>query len=203
MPNKLLISIEDVTPLRGIEKVQEIFFLFLGYDVSGQAQKAPLPDDNPLLNRVKPENAALENWFYFGASPIIKMRKNRKHVFPGGYTVYYGEPPEIVSFYFAIIESDRGARDVGRMIESVMAAKAANPLIEAAATLLGATSPQLAVVREAFGLVIKGLEVALINNRDDIRYTNVLTFREREGYLAGTHEDWGNQRVAFTLRVET
>jgi hypothetical protein len=202
MPDKMLISIEDVTPLRGVEKIQEIFFLFLGYDVTGQAKKVPLSSDNEQLTRIRPQNTPLEKWFYFGASPIIKMRKNRKHVFPGGYTVFYGVPGEIVSFYFAIVESDRGARDIGKMIQSITAARAANPLIESAASLLGAASPQIAAIREAFGLIIKGLEVALINNRDDIRYTNVLTFRESDGYLVGTHDDWGNQRIAFTLQVE-
>ncbi len=203
MSEKLLISIEDVTPLRGMERIQEIFFVFLGYDVSGNAIKAPLAvAENPLLERITPQDANLTKWFYMGASPVIQMRKGRVHVFPGGYPVFYGEPGDIVSFYLAIIESDRGARQIGEIMKEVTSDISANPLIDAAATLAGTAAPQVALVKEAFGLLIKGVEAALINNRDDIRYTNVLTFRKREEYLRGSHSDWGNQRVAFTLESE-
>ncbi|MFQ5669101.1 MAG: hypothetical protein ACE5HD_01120 [Acidobacteriota bacterium] len=200
--DRLLISLDDMTPLRGRETVQEIFFILLGYDPRGKAGEMPLAETYPQVARVLPEGASLRKWFYAGVTPVITMRKGIKHRFPGGFPLYDCLPPEIVSFYFAVIESDRSARDTARILAGIQGGSNEPSLIRDASDLITSMQPGGAILRQALGLLVKGVEVALINNRDDIRYTNIFTFKSRENYLAGTHTDWGNQRIALTLRVE-
>jgi len=193
---KLLISFDDMTPLRGFEKRQEIYFVFLGYQPGGNADSGGslAENDNELLDRFIPDHAELKKWFYMGASPVLSMRKKHKHVFPGGYPIYYDVPEDLVSFYVAIMESDQGSRAVGEILQQVFGDDNNKQLTDQVLDLLGAGA-----YKPAFSLAIKALEVVLLNNKDDMRYSNVWTFRKSEDYLAGTHSDWGNQRIAFTV----
>ncbi len=59
--------------------------------------------------------------------------------------------------------------------------------------------PASAAAKVMLSSVIKFIEIVLIANKDDIRYTNVLTFRERDNWLQGTHTDWGNHRINMEI----
>jgi hypothetical protein len=198
MADKLLIELENFTMLRGAEKRQEVYFVFLGYDPEGKASAKArnlAVKENPELDPFVPAEKSLKKYFYMGSSPIFRVRKHRTHVFPGGYPIYYDVPSDIVSFYMAVVESDRGARKI--FPELFKSKGPARTLLDQAVALLKVTKPELALIQEAFGLIIKAVELVIL--QDDIRYTNVLTFKKHDGYLAGTHDSWGNQRVAFTI----
>ncbi len=202
MNDKLLVSLENVTPLRGAEKMQEIYFIILGYDIEGNG-RAPLQTDGEnFLKSLLPENTDTSKWFFDLATPVFKMRRKRRHVFPGGLPLYYADPGKIASFYFAIIESDRGQRELGQIIKEEKEKINVNPLIDKIAAVASMANPTTALIKEGWGLAIKAIETLLIKNGDDIRYTNVFTFKESDNYLIGSHDDWGNQRMDFTVEVE-
>jgi hypothetical protein len=75
-------------------------------------------------------------------------------------------------------------------------------LFQALGDLSHTGRPPIALVKQAFGLVIKVVEQALLNNRDDIQYTNVFTFKDSNDYLRGNHIV-GNQKVTLEVSVET
>lgn len=202
MSDKLLVSLEDITPLRGRERIQEIYFIILGYDIEGRGRDPLQTEGKNFLEILLPENFKNQKWFFDLATPIFKMRKKRKHPFPGGLTLYYGEPGEIASFYFAVIESDRKIREFGEMLAKTRKDLNVEPLIDRIGEVASMANPTIKVIKEGWGLAIKVLETLLIKNGDDIRYTNVFTFRESDNYLRGSHSDWGNQRMNFTIDVE-
>jgi hypothetical protein len=67
--------------------------------------------------------------------------------------------------------------------------------------LASAAAPQLGLVETAFGLLVKLVEQALLNNRDDIQLTNVFTFKPSNDYLRGSRKI-GNQKVSLTVSAE-
>lgn len=198
---KLLVSLEELTSLRGIEKMQEIYIVVLGYDLSGSSNGIAYDDGIDFL----PKNANLKKWVYGFASPIFKIRRKNKHVWPGGLPLFYGEPGDITSIYLAILECDQGSRKAGEKVAALreaMSNKGSNPLIEVALKLSKVASPQIALIQEAFSFTIKGIETALLKNKDDLRYTNVFTFKKSDNYLVGRHDDWGDHRIELTIDVE-
>ena len=187
--DKLLITIENLTSHRGFEKVQELYFIILGIDPSGNAGTVKSGDGESvsLLDRVLPEGLDASKFFFNAVTPIFKIRRRRQHDFPGGLPLFYGVPGDLISIYLAVVESDRGARELGQALGQMPT--------ELPEGLVGGN------LTAAFPWLIKSFEMALLHNKDDIRYTNVFTFRERDDFMAGTHS-FSNQRVSLTMSVD-
>ena len=197
--SKLLVTLDDVTPLRGWERMQEVYAVVLGYDVTGKVDLNQSPGDNPLLDNLFPEGHSGRNYYYGTISPVIKMRRNRQHVFPGGFPLFYADPYPWTSFYFALVESDAAARDWGKVLKD--GRKDFQGVFDGALDKI-AKETTGGAISGVFQLLTKGLELILLNNRDDLRYSNVFTFREEDHWLGGTHRDWGNHRMGFTVSVD-
>ena len=199
----LLFSIEDIALRKGFERVKETYFVMFGYAPEGNAEEVSF-DGCDVLRELTGEHAKLKQWFFLGYTPIFPIKKGieNKHPFPGGLPLYSGPKTEPTSVYLAVMEHDGALRDAGQALGEFIGRVDTNPLMDAALKLAAATQPQAALVKNAFALAIKGVEVALIRNRDDIDYTNVFTFKGSNGFLVGTHSDWGNHRVDMTFSVE-
>ena len=201
--SNLLVSLEDITILRDREAWPEIYFVVVGYDTNGRIQDLAWPREARSVNLPLPKGALAGKVFYLWISPITSVRRGRKHVFPGGLPLFYGDPGKLTSLYFAVMESDERGGDVGKALQSYLEANQEANYKSFLSLATGITdTTQIEVVKQAFQFLIGAVQTFFINSRDDIRYTNVFTFREQEGYLAGTHSDWGNQRVSLTLEVE-
>lgn len=198
---KLLVSLEDLTMRRGMEIIQEVYIVVLGFNPYGTGQTKPLiTDSDPLLDRLFPDGSDGRNFFYGEVTPIFKMKKNRKHVFPGGLPLFYGFPSSLTSFYMAVMESDRGAREIGKLLaDNKKMMKETLDELKVLPQL--AQSAKFDLVRASFLAMTQVLQSLLLNNKDDLRYSNVFTFRQEEDYLAGVHENWGDHRVGMTLEV--
>jgi hypothetical protein len=198
--DKLLVSLRELVPLRGRERMQEIYIVTLGYDPAGKADSIEHPaDGSAFFEALKPENAKLRKWYYGIVTPILKIRKGKGKRFPGGLPLFYGEPGKFVSFYFAVWESDKRGREAGRVLSGLMKKAEADPLLGSVLEIAKIARPTANRIASSFPMAIKAIEVALLKNKDDLRYTNVFTFRKSEDFLAGTHRDWGDHRIKLTI----
>jgi hypothetical protein len=197
----LIFSLDDFTALTGWESEKEAYCVTFGYDRNGNAEAIPVTGVN-ILADLTGKQTDLKRWFFLGLTPMIKVRKKHKHVFPGGLPIYCGPKSDFISVYLAIMESDEKSRDAGLALREFMKGVDTNPLMKAALALTTMTQPEIAAVNLAVSLAIKGIEEALIRNGDDIDYTNVFTFKESNDYLVGKHTNWGNQRYNLSFSVE-
>ena len=173
--------------------------MVLGYEISDEATREKMPDDFQQLDHLLPSGTEIASKiFYAWTSPMFKVRKGQKHVFPGGLPLYHGSPGPITSLYLAVMESDQGARDLGQLLQNNN--ESLNSFADLAGNITAGAS--VAVVKDAFKFLIKGVETILLANKDDIRYTNVFTFKESDDWMAGVHTDWGNHRIEMTIEVE-
>ena len=198
---KLLVSLEDLTPLRGRERLQEIYIVTLGYNVNSLKPSSSLPKNDTILDLLLTKRHWVNKYFFARITPVFSIRRGRKHQFTNGLPLFYEVPGKQVSFYFAVMESDRPQRDWRELLaekkpDFADIIKALDPL-EA-----DIHNGKVSGLISAYKLLITGLQEYLRRCKDDLRYANVFTFRKSEGYLGGIHDNWGNQRVAFTLSVE-
>lgn len=159
--SKLLFSLEDITPTRSFEIIKEQYFVIFGYDPAGKAETLSFEGDN-ILSSLTGANAKLKQWFFMGVTPIFKIRRKRKHVFPGGLPLYYGHKTDMTSIYLAVVESDQNIRNAGKSLRDFIGKIDTNPLMDAAIKLTTMTQPEAALVKAAFGLTIKAIEEVLI-----------------------------------------
>lgn len=209
-PKRLLFSVDEIEIERDREMFTETYFVSLGYAATLQDGKchavtgneAPKATDE-ILDLITPTDVGLKDWFHITTSPIFKLRRRRAHSFVGGLPLYYGVPGAVSSVYLAVMEGDKRARQAGEAIRKAVDKLPTTGVFDALGKLaaVGATA-EIALVKEAFSLVVKVVEQALINNRDDISYTNVFTFKESNDYLRGVRKV-NNQRVALTVSAET
>lgn len=184
----------------------ETYFVAFGYNIpgSGGVSKNDAPGFGPSesLQGLFPLDSPLSRFFHLVVTPIFKIRKRRTHTFLGGLPLYYGDPGELSSLYLAVMESDRGSRKAGKALSDAMAAMPTDGLFAAIGTLAASANPELALVKQAFGLLVKVIEAALLNNKDDIRYTNVMTFKSGNDWLVGDHSGVGNHRLRMDISVQ-
>ena len=181
---KILFSLEEITPYSIKEIMKEQYFVTLIYDPSGGIEELELDEKN-ILKDITGEYSELSKWVFIGVSPIFKLRRKRKHVFPGGLPLYYGAKKDLISIYLAVMESDYKVRKVGGIFKRLTEQKEMNSLLDATLTLTSLAKSEVVLAKKSFGLMIKALERILINNGDDIDYTNVFTFKESNNYLEG------------------
>jgi hypothetical protein len=211
MNKNLCVTLEDVTVLDDREDTWELYFLVLGYDLTGKADQTKTPyvdgSNDFLGNVITSKGLILKKWFYSTVTPIFQIERTYKHSFPGGLPLHYGESDDVVSFYFAILDSDQPSRNIGEAINKIFINgenKAVNSFLDEIGELLKKADdlPIEALkgtIKQAFGLLINSVTTILINNKDDLKYTNVFTFASYNNYLIGSHDDWGNQRMKFTV----
>jgi hypothetical protein len=157
---------------------------------------------NNMLRDLTGNHENLKQWFFMGVTPAFKIHKGQKHTFPGGLPLYYGPKTDLTSIYLAVMESDLTSRDTGEALKQLIGSIDINPLMDAALALTDISQPNIALIKPAFSLAIKAIEEVLIRNGDDIEYTNVLTFKQSNSFLIGSHGDWGNHRVDLTFNIE-
>ncbi|MEO0321758.1 MAG: hypothetical protein AAF447_02295 [Myxococcota bacterium] len=205
---KLLVTLDDLTVRGSLEIRQEIYMVGLGYRVwDGTPTKsegiAIDHDSSDVMDSIAPDRlGSLQNWYFAFATPIFKIRKRRRHVFPGGLPLFLGDPGENVSFYLAIMESDEGHREAGKTMAKAVDALKPDGLFDAIFKVAETAAPQAALVKQGFSALVKVFELALLNKKDEIKYTNVFSFRNSNDYLEGSHSDFGNRRAKFTMTAE-
>ena len=205
---KLLVTLDDLTVRGSLEIRQEVYMVGLGYrvwegsptDSKGIEIDHDSSDVLDLLSSDKVGN--LKNWYFAFATPIFKIRKRRKHVFPGGLPLFFGQPGDGLSFYMAIMESNEGHREAGKTLRTAVDALDTDGLFDAVLEVAATANPTTALIKTGFSALVKVFELALINKKDEIKYTNVFSFRESNGFLEGSHSDWGNRRAEFTMTAE-
>jgi hypothetical protein len=209
-PQKLLFSVDDIEIDRDVEMFTETYFVSLGFAVTAEGGRCkPVTSNEPrsatseALDLLIPFDAALGSWFHVTTSPLFRIRRRRVHPFVGGLPMYYGAPGVVSSIYVAVMEGDKNARKAGEVLAAAMSDLPTDGVFAAIGKLASAgAAPELALVKEAFSLVVKIVEQALINNRDDIQYTNVFTFKASNNYLRGVRKV-NNHKVSLTVSAET
>lgn len=196
---KILVTLDDITIKKGFERKQEIYFVVFGYDPSGQADTIELKDQEDGWELLVPETGELKRWFFGMITPIVQMRKKKKHDFPGeGIILHYGEAKRLVSFYMAIVDSDRRSRNTGNDLKDFfekLDLGSLGDLVNPAGIPVKAISSGVNLIGSMIGNILS-------KNKDDIKYSNVFTLAEWDNYLQGTHTDWGNEKVSFTMDID-
>lgn len=194
---KLLVTLVDYTPIKG-ESLQESYFVILGYDPDGKAEDSEIVDGEGFLGGAATPEAKLTRWYYGQVTPIINIRKNTRHTFPGELVLHYGPLPTLTQFYFAAMDSDRGSRDAGKVLGDAFAS--GPDFAGDVATLLGAGMPTVSVVRQGFSILQKGISALLLSNKDDVRYSNIFSLRDTNDYLQGIHA-LSSDRAKANIRI--
>lgn len=209
LPSTLLFSLENLKIFRDLEIFTETYFVTLGTSFDVQEAGACSPKTDNAAAEVSGEvrgllpGEGLGRWFHVSTTPIFRLRRNRRHVFPGGLPLYYSKtrPGTVTSVYLAVMESDRRARDVSELLAATMAELPTTGAFVALQQVTQTDAPDLMLLKQAFGLLVKVVEQALINNHDDICYTNVFSFKPSNDYLRGRFQV-GSHKVSLTLSSE-
>jgi hypothetical protein len=186
--DKLLVTLEELTPLRG-ERMQEIYFVILCHDPHGKPESFKVPQGKSILAELLPNAPDLDKFFYGVVTPIVPMRLRKPHCFDGELCLFHGVPGELKSLYLAVVESDSPDRNLGQSIR------------ETHQSINSELLPEQKDHGAAFAWMVRVLELALLRKGDQLCYSNVFTFHKQDDYLAGNHT-FANQWISFNLEVE-
>ncbi len=163
----------------------------------------------------------LDDFFFAWRSKEMMVQKGRLHQCLDGYPLFYGSPNRQASIYVAVLENngqnnitqlntEEHSGDLQAALKSFQEIhyELSNVLNEERKKIVYLTkrekkiSENFDTIKKAFSLLIKTFETAAVKEGHQIRYTNVFTFKENDEWLEGGHQDWGDHRMAMTIKVE-
>jgi hypothetical protein len=178
--------------------MQDIYMVVMGLNPSAGANASVTVSGSTTI----PMPKELQGWFYIQISPFLEMRRDHKFTFPGGFPLYYADPGDLASIYFAVVRSRDKTRTQAAIVSGI--GNALSKVVGSIGTIASLTNPAAAgvtAVATLIPIIANIVQTEMINCKDNLRYTNVLTFRKSEKYLVGKHTDWGTQRADMTLDV--
>jgi len=205
-------SLPKITVLKGGgESRKEIYVMSFAADLNSRVKKRQpaVGAANETIDRLTPEGS---EFFVLSVSNVFEGIKNRVPLsLSGDGVVLYPprDPKGMLGLYFAVVESDRGTREVGALLGSIFKLPEVKSTLGAvakytAAMLMSAAVPP-AVLTAAFGAVATALPVVLKANKDDVLMCHShsgVAFNSYGGASAqGVDFRVGNDRVDAVLRV--
>lgn len=164
----------------------------------------------------------VDDFFFAWHSPVFTVQKGRVHQFMDGYPLFYGIPNRQASVFVAALDigtkkpvdttlnMDIHEEEMKQAIKSFQEvhcefSKFYNTERKKLVDLAKRErkiSDNFDTIKTAFSLLIKTFETQAVKLGHQIRYTNVFTFKENDEWLEGGHQDWGDHRMAMTIKVE-
>jgi hypothetical protein len=131
----------------------------------------------------------------------------RLHLGDGGMLVgSVADPRWFFDFHMLIMESDSGARDLGKAIAEVRESSGLNDAIKLAGGLAKFDPTGITTITTAVGLFLSMLSATLRRNGDDVIATVHDFYLAAQGFGVGRHpaaetEKWGGARLAYQIDV--
>jgi hypothetical protein len=172
----------------------------------------------------------VEDFFFCLRTSVIPVQRGRAHQFLNGIPLFYGRPLREASIYVAVVEiphPDPEAlkldfwNELEKRFESKLSCQVkesiealqeidyeidwirepGNDYIVDIAYRESLIDDRFSINKKNFSIMIKEIEKLVLENKQNIRYTNVFTIKADDD-LEGGHKDWGDHRMGLTVNVE-
>jgi hypothetical protein len=193
----LRVVIDEIKYLGDQKEARNFYFAILRFNRSSKYVNL----GNDIIRELFPNGSKLSKWFSLEISPVFSIPKGAYwHAYINKYPIYDGDIIDPLNIYVAVMETKGSPRR--DIMKSLLDDEAIKRGIDSLTDFMGDTAWSLTKpdsLKTIFSLLIKLIETSLINAQDDIRYTNVFTFRDNNGFLAIYPTQWYNQNVRIKL----
>lgn len=195
---------------KGLEKEKEIYVISLASDLHGESNHRPpvVGASNETLTQVSPGIKAALKFFVMATSNVFeRIRADQPLSLSGDGIVLYppADPKGMLALHFAIVESDRGKRDVGKLFEEIFADTSVKKLLSEIAELTGSMGNiPASLLASLFGAVTIVLPAVLKANKDDLLFSHShsgVDFNDYAGSFDGETYEVGNDRAGAILKI--
>jgi hypothetical protein len=203
-------TLPKVTVTKKGERTKEIYVVSLASDTHGASNHRPLAvgsDNETLRTATSGISAAMEVFVVAVSNVFTKIKPKQPLSLSGDGIVLYppADPAGMLALYFAIVESDHGKRNTGKLLEGIFGKPEVKRLLEdvANATATFGNIPT-ALLTSMFGTVTELVPKVLQSNRDDILFSHSHSGVDFNNYHAspdGTEFEVGNNRASAVLKV--
>ena len=208
---RVFATLPEVTVKRkGAERRKEVYIVSLASDLRGESNHRPLAvgANNETLKAISPEIDAAMRFVVISVSNIFEniTPKQPFSLTGDGIIVYPPADPEgMLALHFAIVESDKKTRNVGKVLGELFADQSVKSLFGEIAKFTAAkTNVPSALLTSLFGAVASNLPKVLQNNRDDQLFSHSHSGVDFTGYggsVDGKTYEVGNDRAGAKLTV--
>lgn len=197
---------------KGWERNKEVYIISLASDLHGESNHRPLVLGamNETLKDVSPTVKTAMRFFAVSVSNVFqRIRTDQPLSLSGDGIVLYppADPEGMLALHFVIVESDRGTRRAGRILEGILGDKTVKTFLSQLTELtLAAGNIPAHVLTSLFGAVTKTLPQVIKKNRDDIMFSHSHSGVDFNGYGGspdGTSYPVGNDLARATLKIWT
>ena len=195
---------------KGWEKNKEIYIISLASDLHGKSNHRPaiVGASNEMLTNISPGIESAMKFFAVSVSNVFeRIRPDQPLSLSGDGIVLYppADPKGMLSLHFTIVESDQGARNVGKLLEKILGDSSVKTLLSEITKLTAASGNiPVTLLTSLFGAVTTIIPVVLKNNKDDIMFSHSHSGVDFNGY-GGSHDGEsypvGNDLSGATLKV--
>jgi len=189
---------------------REIYVVSLASDLRGQSNHRPeaVGASNETLKSISPEIEAAMKFAVVAVSNIFHhIDKNQPVSLSGDGIVLYppADPEGMLALHFAVVESDKGSRDIGQILRGIFSDSDVKGLLKKMATITATVkSIPESLLTSFMGAAVNSLTTFLENNKDDVLFSHNHSGRaisRYNGSADGKDFTVGNKKVSATLRV--
>lgn len=173
---------------KGWEKNKEIYIISLASDLHGESNHRPaiVGASNEMLTNISPGIESAMKFFAVSVSNVFeRIRPDQPLSLSGDGIVLYppADPKGMLALHFTIVESDQGARNVGKLLEEIFGDSFVKTLLSEITKLTVASGNIPAtLLTSLFGAVTTIIPVVLKNNKDDIMFSHSHSGVDFNGY---------------------
>jgi len=195
---------------KGWEKNKEIYVISLASDLHGESNHRPyvVGAKNETLTQISAGIESAMKFFAVAVSNVFeRVRADQPLSLSGDGIVLYppADPKGMLALHFAIVESDHGTRNAGKIIEGILGDNSVKTLLSEIAKLTAVSGNIPAtLLTSLFGAVTKIIPAVVKNNRDDIMFSHNHSGVDFNGYGGspdGESYTVGNDLAKATLRI--
>jgi len=189
---------------------RELYVVAFASDLRGKSNHRPTADgaNNLTFGGFTPEIKAAMQYFVISASNIFHhIDRNQPVQLGGDGIVLYppADPQGMLALHVSVVESDAGARNQGKLLETLFKDKDVLEALKAIAKVTSGAGPiPTGVVTAAMGVITDVLPKILQANKDD----NLLDFDfsgrdmgRYHGTAEGSRHAFENKKVAAAIQV--
>ena len=189
---------------------REIYVISISSDLRGDSNHRPpaVGSNNETLDDVTPAIEAAMKLVVMGVSNIFyHVDKGQPVSLSGDGIIVYPpfDPQGMLGLHVAVVESDKKARDFGKLLADLFGRESVKSLLKAISTATTAAGPVPTVLLTSLmGAVVEALPVVLQKNKDDILFSHNhsgIAFNNYNGTPDGRKFTVGNKHVEMDLMV--
>jgi hypothetical protein len=195
---------------KGSEKNKEIYVVSLASDLHGKSNHRPpvVGASNETLSRLVPGLKSAMEFFAVAVSNVFpRISAKQPLSLTGDGIVLYPptDPGGMIALHFVIVESDKGQRDIGSLLESLFSDDSVKVLLREASratSSVGCLPPNL--LSSLFSAMTSIVPAILKANKDDLLFAHSHSGVDFNGYggsTEGTTYEIGNNRAGCTLAI--